>query len=70
MPPVIDLPHMADRSALLERGAIPEMVFSNGAISSLTPPPKPDTSGRVSGNMFSIVGNAVGSSYTMFLWMI
>ncbi len=67
MPPVIELPYMADRSALVERRAIPEMVFSDGSPSSLTPPPKPDMSGRVSGNMFLITGNAVGPFYSMFL---
>ncbi|KIW49579.1 hypothetical protein PV05_11247 [Exophiala xenobiotica] len=57
--PVIGVQHMADRSALLERSTIPQMVFSDGSISSLIPPPKTATSGRVRGDVFSITGNAV-----------
>lgn len=58
--PVTNVEKMADRASLLQRNGIPEIAFSDGSPSSLTPPPEREIKGPAIRDMFSIRGNAVG----------
>lgn len=60
--PVVDVEDMADRNSLLKRALIPELRFSDGSRSSLTPPPKPEADQTTLLDIFAVRGYAVGTS--------